>query len=79
MDDSARYQPEIDGLRAVAIIAAVLFHIKMPGFAGGFVGVDVFFVISGFLISRMLIEELRRTAPEQSGRYASGTPVTTID
>jgi peptidoglycan/LPS O-acetylase OafA/YrhL len=63
MSRSERYQPEIDGLRAVAITAAVLFHAKLSGFAGGFVGVDVFFVISGFLITRMLLSEL-----SQSGR-----------
>jgi peptidoglycan/LPS O-acetylase OafA/YrhL len=44
------YMPFIDGLRAVAVIAVVLCHAGMPGFAGGYVGVDVFFVISGFLI-----------------------------
>src|SRR5437867_222310 len=55
---SERYQPEIDGLRAIAITASVLFHVKLPGFAGGFVGVDVFFVISGFLITRILLSEL---------------------
>ena len=61
MDRSVRYQPEIDGLRAVAITAAVLYHAKLPGFTGGFVGVDVFFVISGFLITRMLLAELIQT------------------
>jgi peptidoglycan/LPS O-acetylase OafA/YrhL len=49
--DRMRY---IDGLRAVAIIAVVAFHAKLPGFSGGFTGVDVFFVISGFLITRQI-------------------------
>ena len=47
----------IDGLRAVAIIAVVAFHAKLPGFSGGFTGVDVFFVISGFLITRQIAAE----------------------
>jgi peptidoglycan/LPS O-acetylase OafA/YrhL len=52
------YRPEIDGLRAVAIIPVVLFHAKVPGFGGGFAGVDVFFVISGYLITRIIMGEL---------------------
>lgn len=54
-------QPEIDGLRALAIIAVVLFHAKVPGVDGGFTGVDVFFVLSGFLITRLLVNEHERT------------------
>ncbi len=54
-------QSEIDGLRALAIIAVVLFHARVPGFGGGFTGVDVFFVISGFLITRLLVNEHERT------------------
>jgi peptidoglycan/LPS O-acetylase OafA/YrhL len=55
------YFPEIDGLRAVAIVSVVSFHVGLPMFSGGFVGVDVFFVISGFLITRLLYGELRDT------------------
>jgi peptidoglycan/LPS O-acetylase OafA/YrhL len=52
------YRPDIDGLRALAVSAVVLFHL-FPGFLkGGFVGVDVFFVISGFLITRIIIREI---------------------
>jgi peptidoglycan/LPS O-acetylase OafA/YrhL len=54
------YRPEIDGLRAVAVLAVVLFHARAPGFSGGFVGVDVFFVISGFLITGILLTEADR-------------------
>ena len=51
------YRREIDGLRAVAVVPVILFHAGVPGFGGGFVGVDVFFVISGFLITGLLLEE----------------------
>ena len=51
---STAYRPEIDGLRALAVSGVVLFHAGLPGFRGGYVGVDVFFVISGYLITRQL-------------------------
>jgi peptidoglycan/LPS O-acetylase OafA/YrhL len=51
---SPAYRPDIDGLRALAVIAVVLYHAGVPGFGGGYVGVDVFFVISGYLITRLL-------------------------
>jgi len=49
------YRPDIDGLRALSAVAVVLFHAHVAGFGGGFVGVDVFFVISGYLITQVLI------------------------
>lgn len=53
-----RYRREIDGLRAVAVVPVILFHAGFSALSGGFVGVDVFFVISGYLISGLLIAEL---------------------
>lgn len=56
----AEYRADVDGLRAVAIIPVVAFHVGLPFFGGGFVGVDVFFVISGFLITGLLCNQLDR-------------------
>ena len=71
MDQPTRYQPEIDGLRALAITPVVLFHAGVPGLRGGYVGVDVFFVLSGFLISRLLLAELGQTGTiDFAGFYA---------
>ncbi len=52
------YRPDVDGLRAIAVIPVVFFHASIAGFGGGFVGVDVFFVISGFLITSLLAKEI---------------------
>ena len=51
------YRREIDGLRALAVLPVMLFHAGFSGVSGGFVGVDVFFVISGYLITGILISE----------------------
>jgi peptidoglycan/LPS O-acetylase OafA/YrhL len=53
-----KYRPEIDGLRAVAVLPVILFHAGFELFKGGFVGVDIFFVISGYLITSILIKDL---------------------
>ena len=50
------YRSDIDGLRAIAVVLVILFHAQVPGFGGGYVGVDVFFVISGYLITQLLEE-----------------------
>lgn len=52
------YRPEIDGLRALAVISVILFHAGISSFGGGFIGVDVFFVISGYLITSLLLKDL---------------------
>ena len=54
---SLGYQPALDGLRAISVIAVVLYHAGFDWMHGGFFGVEVFFVISGFLITSLLIEE----------------------
>lgn len=53
-----QYRPDIDGLRAVAVLAVIFFHFNIPGFSSGYVGVDIFFVISGFLITSILTREI---------------------
>jgi len=57
------YRPEIDGLRALAILPVVLFHAGFTAFSGGYIGVDVFFVISGYLITLIIAREL------ENGRF----------
>src|ERR1700722_8265175 len=52
-----RFRPDIQGLRAVAVVLVVLYHAGLSGLSGGYVGVDVFFVISGFVITGLLLRE----------------------
>lgn len=63
------YQPGLDGLRALAVIGVLLFHGGIDSVPGGFLGVDVFFVLSGFLISTLLLEELDRSDRVRFGTF----------
>ena len=54
-----KYRPDVDGLRAIAVTSVVAYHCGLPGVHGGFVGVDVFFVISGYLIGSLVYKEIR--------------------
>ncbi len=62
------YQPALDGVRALAVTVVLLFHAEVPGFDGGYLGVSVFFTLSGYLITSLLVHEHART-----GRVALGT------
>ncbi len=55
-----KYRPDIDGLRTLAVLPVILFHAGFKSFGGGFVGVDIFFVISGYLITTIIVSELDR-------------------
>jgi peptidoglycan/LPS O-acetylase OafA/YrhL len=57
---SSAFRPDIEGLRGIAILIVVAFHCGIPGFSGGFVGVDVFLVLSGYLITGLLVAEIQK-------------------
>jgi peptidoglycan/LPS O-acetylase OafA/YrhL len=63
------FRTDIEGLRAVAVLAVVLFHADVPGVGGGYIGVDVFFVISGFLITGLLWREVAASGSVQLARF----------
>ena len=63
------YRPSLDGLRAIAVLAVISWHYVLPGAKGGFLGVDIFFVLSGFLITKLLVEEWDLTGRIHLGRF----------
>lgn len=65
-----QYRPDIDGLRAIAVSSVVLFHAGIPTFRSGFVGVDIFFVISGYLIGGIIISEIQNKKFQFANFYA---------
>jgi peptidoglycan/LPS O-acetylase OafA/YrhL len=63
------FRPDVEGLRAVAVLAVVLFHAGVPGVGGGFVGVDVFFVVSGFLITGLLLRDVETAGTVRLAKF----------
>jgi len=68
-ESTSQYRPDIDGLRAIAVLSVLFYHVGFSTFAGGFVGVDVFFVISGFLITRLIYNEFEATGEFRFSRF----------
>jgi peptidoglycan/LPS O-acetylase OafA/YrhL len=59
---SPRYIPSIDGLRAISVIAVLIYHLNLTWWPGGFLGVDLFFVISGYVITRLILDSIERSS-----------------
>src|SRR6476660_6558941 len=68
-DSSLPYLPGIDAMRAIAVLAVFLYHAGVGWMPGGFLGVDVFFTISGYLITSLLLSEYRRGGHVKLGRF----------
>ncbi len=66
---SIAYQPALDGVRALAVAVVLLFHAEVPGFSGGYLGVSVFFTLSGYLITSLLLAEHAGTGSISFGRF----------
>jgi len=69
MNKTISYRADVDGLRAIAVILVILFHANLPWIEGGYIGVDVFFVISGYLITRSINKEMIRNSFSFSSFY----------
>jgi peptidoglycan/LPS O-acetylase OafA/YrhL len=67
--EDRKFRPDVQGLRAVAVMLVVLFHAHVPGLDGGYVGVDVFFVISGFVITGVLLRERKSTGSTSMRKF----------
>ena len=63
------FRSDINGLRAWAVVAVILFHFGIPGFGGGFVGVDIFFVISGFLMTGIILRYLQNDSSKSPAMF----------
>ena len=68
------YRPHLDGLRAVAVYLVVMFHAGLDRFHGGFIGVDVFFVLSGYLVTQLLLRDIDATAGSASAGSTPAVP-----
>src|ERR1700709_226779 len=66
---AATYRPHLDGLRAVAVYLVVLFHAGSTRFSGGYIGVDVFFVLSGYLVTQLLLRDVYGQGSIRFGRF----------
>ncbi len=69
MSKTGKYQRHVDGLRAVAVLSVVFYHFGYAAFGGGYIGVDVFFVISGYLITRVILDEIKGAGGFQFKRF----------
>ena len=67
----AHYRPQLDGMRAVAVYLVVAFHAGLSAFSGGFIGVDVFFVLSGYLVTQLLLRDFRAAGRIDFRRFYS--------
>src|SRR4029077_20682969 len=69
VEPAITYRPQLDGLRAVAVYLVVLFHAGSSWFSGGYIGVDVFFVLSGYLVTQLLLRDLAGQGRIRFGQF----------
>src|SRR5579862_6321871 len=69
--DRSRYRPHLDGVRTLAVYIVVAFHAGLGVMSGGFIGVDIFFVLSGFLVTNLLLSDVARNGRVQLRRFYS--------